>query len=84
MDEKKLIERLLVMIRARDTVLNGTIALVRQHTPQLAEQIATSLEAAVTMPRGNGQPLTPEQAEVFQVEFENYLLDIANRFRNRD
>jgi hypothetical protein len=73
--------RLIAGVHARDMALEACARLARKMDAGIAEEIAVAIESMATMPAPIPLPLAHSQRIVVQQEHEDYLFEVAEKFR---
>jgi hypothetical protein len=76
--------RLIAGVHARDLALEACAKLARLKDAQIAEEIADAIESMAKLPAPIPLPLGRSQRLVVQQEHEDYLFEVAEKFRKTD
>jgi hypothetical protein len=73
--------RLIAGVHARDLALEAAAKLARERDIEIAEEIAAAIESMAKLPTPMPLPLNASQRAVVQQEHEDYLFEVAEKFR---
>jgi hypothetical protein len=78
------LSRLIAGVHARDLALEACAKLARERDAEIAEEIAAAIESMAKLPAPIPLPLPYSQRLVVQQEHEDFLFEVAEKFRKVD
>jgi hypothetical protein len=78
------LSRLIAGVHARDLALEACARLAKERDRDIAEEIAAAIESMAKLPAPIPLPLGHSQRRVVQQEHEDFLFEIAEKFRKTD
>jgi hypothetical protein len=76
--------RLIAGVHARDLALAAAAKLAKAKDADIADEIAAAIESLAKLPAPIPLPLAASQRQVVQQEHEDFLFELADKFRNGD
>jgi hypothetical protein len=73
--------RLIAGLHARDLALEAAARMAREKDVDVAEAIASAIESLAKSPAPIPLPLAASQRQVVQQEHEDFLFELADKFR---